>query len=77
MHLDVLNTKSKSESDINGLVHEKSQMAQMVLQCAQMHILKTSPKFSLLKLQLLFDFIFPDSYFAESLFTSCVIIWVI
>jgi len=34
MYLDVLNTKSKSESEINGLVHEKSQMAQMVLQCA-------------------------------------------
>jgi len=69
MYVDVLNTKGKSESEINGLVHEKSQMAQ---------ILETSPKFSLLKtLQLLFCFIFSESYFAESLFTSCVIIWVI
>jgi len=41
--------------EINGLVLEKSQMAQMLLQCAQMQILKTSPKFSWLKtLQLLF-----------------------
>jgi len=46
MYLDVLNTKSKSEIEINGLAHEKSQMAQMVFQCAQMHILETSPKFS-------------------------------
>jgi len=58
MYLDVLDTKSKSESEINGLVHEKSQMAQMVLQCAQMQILETSPKFPFLKtLQLLFCFI--------------------
>jgi len=78
IYLDVWNTKSKSENEINGLVHEKSQMAQMVLQCAQMHTLETSPKFSLLKtLQLFFCFIFPESYFAESLFTSCVIIRVI
>jgi len=73
MYLDVLNTKSKSE--INGLVHEKSQMAQMVLQCDQMQsfwdlalilFTKNSPTIVLLY-----------SYFAESLFTSCVIIWVI
>lgn len=78
MYLHVLNTTSKSESEINGLVHEKSQMAQMVLQCAQMQTLETSPKFSWLKsLQLLFCFIFSESNFAESLFTSCIIIWVI
>jgi len=71
MYVDVLNTKS--ESEIYGLVHEKSQTAQIVLKCAQ-----TSPKFSLLKtLQLLFCFIFSKSYFAERLFTSCVIIWLI
>jgi len=47
-------------------------MAQMVLQCAQMHILETSPKLSLLKtLQLLFCFIFSESYFAESVHTLC------
>jgi len=33
MDLDVFNTKSKSESEINGLVHKKSQMAQMVPKC--------------------------------------------
>jgi len=70
MLLDALNTKS--ESEINGLFHEKSQMAQMVLQCAQMQILETSPKFSWLKtLQLLFCFICPESYFAESVHKLC------
>jgi len=78
MYLDVLNTKSKSQSEINALVHEKSQIAQTMLKCTQMQILETSPKFSLLKtLQLLFCFIFSKSYFAKRLFTSCVIIWVI
>jgi len=70
MYLDVLNTKS--ESEINGLVHEKSQMAQMVLQCAQMQILETLPKFSLLKtLQLLYCFIFRVILFRESVHKLC------
>jgi len=57
MYLDVLNTISNIK--VKYLVHEKSQMAQMVLKCAQMNILEISPKLSFLKtLKLLFCFIF-------------------
>jgi len=52
-------------------------MAQMVLKCTQMHILKTLPKFSLLKTLAAFCFTFLKSNFAERLSTSCATLWVI